>query len=341
VKIAAFADLHVRGKDLEAFRRQWRKSIDIANDEGCTAVVVAGDWFDRSNIGDKHDSTGAQVDAILEGARRIDATIYGIPGNHDYDNPSQAPATDCLSARAGFVIEKNIAWIMIGDVAVLCVPWSWDRSIDADSCIRSAWPVRPKARRYCLLAHAQVPGARMGAIVCQKHDTWQISRELLDEIPFDRVWLGDFHKRQDLTGGRGGYIGALRQLNFGEEGNPAGFEIWDSEMNTSEWIYVDEAPVHQTVRVATAQDAVFDREPNVIYRVIVEPGADLSPTEMKRLETDGVQVEQYVEYNERMGRAGEIPEGIINRPVDLLRLWNEKQLSPLPADEMAALEAML
>jgi DNA repair exonuclease SbcCD nuclease subunit len=55
----------------------------------------------------------------------------------------------------------------------------------------------------------------------------------LQQSGADYIALGHLHKRFDA------YIGAIRQCNFGEEGNPTGFEVLTIENDTLDVRYIE------------------------------------------------------------------------------------------------------
>ena len=76
MKIANVADIHARGKDLEACRSQLAAMVAECVKRGVDLVTLAGDIFDKSNIGDTRSSTGA-IAAVVIGAV-AELTKHGI-----------------------------------------------------------------------------------------------------------------------------------------------------------------------------------------------------------------------------------------------------------------------
>ena len=235
MKIANVADPHFRGKDLEHARAQGMAMANECIRRGVGLVTVAGDLFDRPTIGDQHASTGAIAGAAIEVVKRLtDAGIdvLMITGNHDQSGPGSADALHVFDGMDGVIVVRDTDVIALKGKMILCLPWQWNGDAERELS-RFTNPTEP----MMLLAHVEVIGSRMGGTRCCESSPgkWQISRQFLETLPVDHIALGHFHARQDLTG-RGGYIGSLRQCNFGEEGNAAGFEIWDTQTGLTEWV---------------------------------------------------------------------------------------------------------
>ena len=343
MKIALTADWHFRGKDLEAAVHQGLALVHAAQERDCKVLGIAGDQFDRSSIGDNQASTGgiaAGLLMVLGEARAANMDVICIVGNHDQAGAGSLDAMHILDGRLGIHVARDAqsSCIEKDNVRFCCLPWQWSGDINSD------WQtVCEQARGWndqtVLLAHAQVIGAAYGAggRACEPNDgKWQITRQMLEESPFDYIALGDFHKRQDLSGGRGGYVGALRQLNFGEEGNPAGFEVWDSETNETGWVELDAAPRYRTVTLQSGEKAP-NPDPN--ERLRVQWIGDVDYAEVRALEAKGVDVEQILEREERVQRA-EVPEGVVDRPHDLIRLYAENQEPPITGERLEQMLAV-
>lgn len=344
--IAIFADLHARGKDLPAFRKQWEAALLAASKLGCRHILNAGDVFDSSNICDPRATTGAIIQAVMEPLLAHDFESHlVVVGNHDVRGVG---ATDALAAMEANptvrVIRKPEIRVVSNPgtpIVVYGLPWDWtpgacpERAIDAMLAER----FDPDAFNI-LLGHANVVGGRMNNGKTYDGASWAISRAYLDNSPFDRIALGHYHGRCKLVPGRGGYVGALRQADFGEEGNPMGFEVYTPEDGTAEWIEIEEAPRMRTV-VMTSPGPLPVAGEREILRVQCE-GWEPSVTDAAVVERGGaVKIETLVEYEERAARLSEVPEGIINRPTDIMRLWAESITPPIEPEEMGELETLL
>jgi DNA repair exonuclease SbcCD ATPase subunit/DNA repair exonuclease SbcCD nuclease subunit len=343
MNIANTADLHLRGKDLDACREQLAALVMECVRREVKLLCIAGDVFERSTIGDNHASTGAIAAVAIHSVKEL--TKHGIqvlmiPGNHDQSGAGSADALHVFDGMDGvFVVRTNAyPFIRSGRVTVACVPWDWS-GLNCEEAIKTAVAIARKATpesQLMLLSHIQVIGSRMsGRFTCEpKPGAWQVSRSFLESLPVDHIALGDFHTRQELVPDKGGYVGALRQCNFGEEGNPAGFEIWDSETNQTEWVELDAAPKYLTKVRGQGDHEIFlpnCRPQNTIMRVQYEWKPD--PCELASLESAGIQVEQILDRQERIARA-EVPADMYSRPHDLIDTFLSTQNPRLPQERV-------
>jgi len=337
--IAFVADIHARGKDLRLGRAQMDALYTECVNRRVSAIGIAGDVFDRPQIGDENASTGAIIDSTQALANlALKIRVYMIPGNHDQSGVGSADALHAFDSVSGVRVCHEPAVLSTRDeIDFVCVPWSWA----GDNAEQVIWDMveqcRPAAKKI-LLAHVRVTGARMGgSFTCDaKPGAWQVSRGFLESLDVDHIALGDFHARQELVPGKGGYVGALRQLNYGEEGNPAGFEIWNSETNETEWVELHYAPEYRTV--------MYDsRNPSPVVsvkgeRLKVQIVGDVDHAEVRKMESIGIQVEHIIEREERVARA-EVPPGILDDPHGLIDLWagqQEPTLEPARRERMLA-----
>jgi len=339
--VANTADWHIGGKDLEAAEAQLNALVEACDARMVHVLTIAGDVFERPNVGDNHGSTGAVAGVAVRAVKRltdVGIEVIIVHGQHDQSGPGSAPATRVFQGMPLVRISQRARIVLVGDLSIACLPWCWEGG-DPVAIIRDA---RIAIRPTMLLAHIQVIGGLMSkTFTCEaKPGQWQIKRGELAALPFDRYALGDFHKRHDLFNGRGGYVGALRQLNFGEAGNPAGFEIWNTETGEVEWIELDAAPRYRTVEIDSADAggllASESTTPgdNERLRVRLTGGQPVAAEDVRRLAAAGVSVEHVVERVERVQRA-EVPAGIMNDPRGLMELWAANQVPPVEGERLA------
>ena len=347
-RIALTADWHFRGKDLGAAVSQLEALIAAAHEHHCTAVCVAGDIFDRENVADARANVAAIAAPLVRLVRTSGLEWTIIPGNHDFSGPKRTPATELLrGAQVDLVNVPNTVGIFYGGatpVRAVCLPWEYSNRNPEEviaQLVAKARAEQSPGTKLLLLGHVQVVGGKLNALRSHEaHGGWEISREFLEGLDVDHIALGDFHARQDLSNGRGGYIGALRQLNHGESGNPAGFEVWDPATGETEWVELDAAPTYHTVEAFGNEDLErIEAQPNAVVRVICH-GFTPERTNVDALEATGFEVVHAVAAIERIQRAVEIPEGILRRPADLIPLYNRSLASPLPPERIDALRGL-
>lgn len=331
MRIGSIADPHARGKDLSQLAAQLDEAAEVAAVRGATMMMVPGDVFDRPGIGDSYASTGAIADVVCRWAadvgRGMRDGLHLIPGNHDLAGNGSRDALHVLDQIRGVSVYHQPGLFQFDGFHVVFLPWSWTGSALAAIHRALAVPASELSGPGILCAHVQVIGATMtGERACEdKPGSWQISRADLAALPFDRFILGDFHRRQEVAPGRGGYVGALRQLNHGEEGNPAGVEIYDTETGAVEWIELDAAPRYRTVQIDNPMAEALSPVRlacNEITRVQIIGEPDMA--RVAELEAAGATVERLIPRVERTRRA-EVAPGILQDPHGLLALWADQQ----------------
>lgn len=369
--IASTADWHLRGKDLEAADQQIGALVKACIERGVDLLTVAGDIFERPNICDQQSSVGALAEVAHSHFLRFTTSIKRpeiimIPGNHDIAGVGSKDALHVFDAIDGVTVIRKPSWFSwtrdmderFGGRCVLigCLPWQW--SGDARAILKALIAEMPdrvikadilnRIQPTLFLGHVEIVGGLMNnAKTCEpKPGKWQLSRNDITAIPVDHVSFGHFHKRIPP------FVGALRQTDFGEQGNPAGFEIWNTENGEVDWIELDAAPRYFTINAHTEEfrAGVFSGRDGVtprgkvgcreIDQVKIRIEGDMgnvNPDLIAGLERSGVEVEQVIERQERVRRANVEP-GILDDPHGLIALFAENQE---PKIEGAQLERML
>lgn len=352
MKLALISDLHFRGHRLEELSRHAMECARLINAENPDAVLCAGDVFDKSNVADKDATTGAVVKVARGFFRELQligkVKAHTIIGNHDRANDLSNDAietiqSDVFALRSGGGCE----WISLRNLAVLCVSWHYTQ--DAQDLIARAMlqaPDREQFPKRLLLAHVQVIGEAMNSGQVCEHGTFAVTREFLEALDVDYIRLGDFHRRNpDLIPGKGGYIGALAQKDFGEAGNPQGFEILNTETGESKWVEVEVGRRH-FIETVTDED-----------QISISLSAHDPSLEILRFDCDGFEParetklrlrELGIEYKlinrpktERAARVVEIPANVAIDDVAAFRMYVENQKEKPDADELAQIETAL
>lgn len=264
-RIVAVGDVHARGKRIGDWSGAWREAVEFA-DEHDAYLLQAGDLFDTCNATSREASTGTIRDAIAAPLLEHIVPTFVIMGNHDKAGPGQRSALELIHGLPGVHTYERGAWTNVGHVRLMLLPWAdkaWIAanvaSSEVEETFRQAlrkqlteWGSEGAGYRFnILLGHCEVTGADMGHNVSCIGGTFEISEEELALAGADLYLLGHFHKRQELRSLPGGYLGALTQQNYGEEGNPMGFrylEITGDRITRDEWHGVD-APQYLTYEV--------------------------------------------------------------------------------------------
>jgi len=105
-----------------------------------------------------------------------------------------------------------------------------------------------KSKKNILLAHCGITGATTNDLY-NITDLNGVEASILHK--FDRVFLGHYHKRQEI--GNILYVGSPVQLSFGEEFSEKGITIWNAEDNSTELVLNPNYDLYMTV-VDTKED---------------------------------------------------------------------------------------
>lgn len=348
MKISFIADPHLRGKDLNNADKQLSAFTSICKEKGVKKIIYAGDIFDNPSIFDKFSSTGAIAEIAHKNiANQIEfAEIFMIPGNHDKAGIGTADALHIFDSTPSLKIIRNPEIIPLSkeeNLDGLFIPWEWNPNKNAEEIISDLLnkyeSQKFNNRKLILIAHLQVIGAKISNNLCceAKPGNWQLSRTFLEEISekLSYIALGDFHKNQELIKNKGGYIGALRQLNFGEEGNPQGFIIFDSDSLKAEYIEINESPKYISISIGDSKIDYNQIPDSKEYNIRLQfENIAPEPSEIKNLESKGIEIQKIIPKIERLKRA-EVPEGIIKNPKNLIRLWGENQSPPFSYEDIS------
>lgn len=329
MKIAMTADWHARGIDLDQLELTLTRMVGKLEAHNVQVLLHAGDVFDKPNICDSKAGTNAIEQVVVNFFQHIASLGIQsiiIAGNHDMQGVGDKSALAGLDGRENIKVVRLPSvqvikgiFIFQKDVSILCLPWSWDRaSMPVDFVSHHPNP-------DIFLAHVRVDGARMNDVRAYEMTggDWAISRKELETIGAKYNALGDFH-------GADGYIGALRQLNFGEEGNPQGFKVLDTDTWTAEWVEI-ESPTYRTVVVRPGETPPQPDPPNHL-KVRFEGGVD--EILAHKLEGEGVVVEQVMDREERVQRA-DLSAVNISDPHSLIDLWTPTIQPAIPAEMQA------
>ena len=324
--IAATADWEIRGKDPHQLAPQLAAFVAECIRRRVDLVTHSGDVVNTGNIGDNHGSTGSLIDlAVKTFVDLADAGIESIviPGNHDLSGAGSADALYFLDRRPLIQVIHEPKVINWRGLEIMCLPWLYT-SKRAEPIIDELMIGHHSIDIF--MAHVQVIGALMnGNQTCpESGGKFQVAREYLEQLPVKHFLFGDFHDARQSF-----YVGAIRQRDFGFEGQPQGFKILDTETGATEWIELDAAPRHRTEIIENPGDEKFlgGIRPNEYLRVRFD-GVAPDPIEIKQMEAKGIVVEQIIDREERVRRA-DVPEGILHDRRELMHLWAKSQNPPV------------
>lgn len=245
MKIAHIGDIHFSGKHLDKIIWALHQVAEKIDEEQCDIVVLSGDIYDRGNISDRHGSVGTLQNEFLQVLHMISTIpsvkhIFIVKGNHDEVGANQLHALSFLKfVNFAYTIVKVFdepETFEMNGIKIGFLPWINKAHFIAKNCPTGAsrdecqemfneatermlglFEFRPDTVNL-LFGHCEIAGARQGHYVLVG-GCYEFIEDQLLATGADLVRLGHIHKRQ------GFYAGALVQTNFGEEGNPQGFEI--------------------------------------------------------------------------------------------------------------------
>lgn len=351
MKIAIVADAHFKGKKLQDKRLAWEQAVRKMIDLDIHMLILAGDTFDQRNIGSRDASTGTVLEAFTTPLKMLtdrDIEVVAIKGNGVHEGiggDTQASpleifkGTGITVADEPLLISTNLSDIDIAndkeDVFIGCMPWleSPDRNEKLEKFIRD---VKGRHAAFKLIVgHLTVRGCTLNnGTVMQGGGEFEVAPEALEATGADLIVLGHIHKRQRI-GERIWYAGALTQDSFGDEGNPQGFMLVDTDpvkKGHEHYRFIEiEAPKYATLtlkgvdvadEIPKGSEMVAQAQDYVKYRLIGKPDNYEELVALPRVTVEIVP-ERDVTTREVEGvEAGRSDE-------DLLRAWlKEKEYTP-------------
>lgn len=355
MRIAVIADVHFQGGPLlPVIARAWSDAWDACVARNVQRIIVAGDLHEDAALALGRDGTAGDIQAaILAPIRRHAIALTVVAGNHDLSGPGHLSALEYLRHVEGVAVEETPHVVDAYDprngqaASIAYLPWASNAYLLADPALRALpreefleraaalrrqvlcgfaaeWAGRPGY--HILIGHAEVGGAVNRYRELPPGSTHVFSAHDLAATGAAAICLGHYHKRQAVDG-VDLYVGALVQLNHGEEGNPTGFCVLDTASGTREWVDID-CPRFYTV---TAQQYAALTYRSGVDRVKVrdvEPPRDgLLPADLP----EGVRFERLPSPREVRLRADGI--SVDSSTEDLLRAWYPLRTRDVPLDD--------
>lgn len=337
MKLAITADWHVRGKTLDDAREQIDAFVKECGDRGIKHVIHCGDVFDRPNIYDGHVSTGAIAEVVSSAilwSNRYEMQWLIIAGNHDTAGVGSRTALATLMGLPGVTVVEDPGYMYHWGLDIAVLPWCWDFvERTAEEAIAE---IMQQGHPRFLVGHASVMGATYGNGQAAKwsDNSWMLRPETLDALGIP-VFLGDYHRRQKY------YVGALMQQNHGEEANPMGFVVFDTNTLEHEWVPLGAARSYITIEMKS-EDEPLAIPPRVHARIRTlgfRPSAAMrAHYECVKEIGSTVKWEPVIERVERETRVATEEINMADK-VGLFRLWAERQTPAL--ENQARIEARL
>lgn len=257
-------DIHLRASDIEVGGPVFLKACQSAQNNECDILIVGGDLFDSTLIGGRGASTGSVVAWAKRGLSAFKGKKYILLGNHELAGVGQAHALEVLRDLPDVEIIDRDTVLENVEAKIAFLPYINPAHLFARYPVLSREELREKfahaldavlqkltnAEPHIIVGHCAVTGSianKSGYRVFGNGNTMELMASQVLSVAPKVAWF-DFHKRQAFSPDRpnDGYVGALRQLNFGEECNPTGYRLIDIETGEDRFIEI-ESPRYYTV----------------------------------------------------------------------------------------------
>lgn len=223
LRLACIGDFHLNGllfdSKIELLKRVVAcKDYDI--------LFFLGDIFHKSKAGDQYVSTPNMVDAlqdVLAGER----PVVMIEGNHDQFG-TRGSGLDLLHMNNLLKIKDEPLWLGFGDTEIVCLPWIRN-NLKYKEFVRSFLNYYEPTRKHRLLVgHFGICGSGTKTHFVGEDEYYSFQLPELRDTLFSPTCIlaGHIHSRQTLEN-LAYYTGGFTQNNFGEQGNPQGYLIWE------------------------------------------------------------------------------------------------------------------
>jgi exonuclease SbcC len=354
-KIMLVGDMHLKDKRLNDIAEAWRRAVSLASKNGVDLIAQAGDVFDHVNVYGKNEVVGTIYDAFLSPYRDQEKPIRTIiiPGNHDIGGAMDKDALTPIDCYPWITVARRpeVVDVMPG-LSVCAVPWVSRSNLvsklvqrgsspgdaagkvgnalsDLFHELRSKVEERRRSGRFVLfLGHLEVTGAKLTGGQVQSGGAFEFSPASLASIGASAYALAHIHIRQPVPGlpnPNDGYLGALCQLSFGEEGNAAGcrvIEVAGDKIVSDQWVNNSASPRYVTV--SSLEEKGFRDVDHVRLRAETRPDVLPAGIIFERLRhPDDVQ----------SPRAGRMLDCDTPLP-DLIAAWAESSKSAIPAKDL-------
>ena len=193
-----------------------RRIAELARDEGCAFVVVAGDVFDSNHV--SREAVARAIDALSS----FTVPVFLLPGNHDPLDPSSIYRTTAWADRKPanvVVIEEVTALAVPGAQGVVVVGVPWLSKHRLGDPVAEAYEVATSADGVLRVV---VGHGIVDELSPDRDDPSLIGaagiRDALRDGAVHYVALGDRHSATEISGTDSGawYSGTPVSTNYGE-----------------------------------------------------------------------------------------------------------------------------
>lgn len=260
MKILKIGDLHIGAKQDDPWiqhiqRDAIQQAIKISREHGIKTWIQTGDWFDvRKAI--THTTMEFNRE-LCEAIADEGISVAVIVGNHDMHHKNTITPNACtelLSQYNNITVYENPTTVNYNGLYIDLIPWMCPSNTQ-----QILDHIKNTNATHCV-GHWELNGFWFyKGLKSHGIDGGFLSK-------YERVVSGHFHTRS--SNGNTDFIGTPYTLTAGDENDPRGFTIFDTE--TRKYTFVENATMwHQKIYYpATGID--FSKFKNIAVRVIVE-----------------------------------------------------------------------
>lgn len=240
LKIAHFADIHILNvvEKLKEQKSQFFKVYTELKNEKPDIVVIAGDFLDKSLMGNEAKATASEfLNEILKFTNLIILTL----GNHEANqkNASRISSIESLIKIMGnkdiIFLNENGFYNFPQYEGISFVNWKWGEYVNPYIDLNIEYEAN-KNKFLIDLYHNPINGSYNSFGRTFK----EVNYLSLDDFKGDLLLAGDIHQRQFFNKDNkvfGAYSSSLFQLNFGESIDKHGFLIWEINEENKSYTY--------------------------------------------------------------------------------------------------------
>ena len=335
-KFAVIADLHIRGSDLKATGDALLIVEHELKKRKVDTLFIAGDVFDKATIGDSGypaPTVGKLFNDFLSVVRYNRTDVVVINGNHDFAGPGRTSAIELFNRD--IILHTEVSCSTIKGLNYIPIPWRWGEAMEPQ--YKTIMSFIEEQKPSLIVGHCNIQNQayRPGKFHEQKDDfkcSWEMSekfaRELKKLCPVVR--FGHYHKRSEF------FVGGIREMNFGEEGNPCGMEVYSETPSGFDMEYVSwESPVkHKTFRYKNPSKFPVISELDFDKVRVVCDGWKPNPFEKEEFIRSGgvVEVQNFDDEAKRVIVPVMTDKAKDASPREMIQIWHESKGGQLSVD---------
>ena len=220
MKVAILGDVHLSDRTDQIHRTIFKNLMKDLPDQGIDHLIFLGDFFDSPNC--SPDLYRYVMDALVP-IRDQRIPIIFLLGDHEMSNPNRSTSLVYLSEVNGIQVLEPVSGWAIGDQHCMFLP----PDVKNLNCLQDQDP-------DAVFFHGFLQNSKVSKNYRMYRDS-DFSVEDFLNFRAKNYFFAGIHIRQffDVSNFEdtqfAGYSGALWQHNFGEENNPTGYSVWDTE----------------------------------------------------------------------------------------------------------------